>query len=112
MPLSVNHKRKESLYFQALARILHEQTKGPLLRKITLTGAKLSGDASHLELHYTTLSQKIKTEQALQKAVPFLRSRLAREVNPRLVPQLVFKFDTSLERGIKIDAILENLRKK
>lgn len=45
----------------------------------------------------------------LKKCSGFIRSQIAKKVNLRITPELVFLFDESLEYGSRIDAILESL---
>ena len=47
----------------------------------------------------------------LKKASGFVRSSLARKVNLRTTPEIVFMFDESIEYGAKIDEILKNITK-
>jgi len=48
----------------------------------------------------------------LKKCSGFIRSQIAKKVNLRITPELVFVFDESLEYGSRIDAILENISKE
>ena len=48
----------------------------------------------------------------LKKCSGFIRSQIAKKVNLRITPELIFLFDESLEYGSRIDAILENLAKE
>ena len=47
----------------------------------------------------------------LKKCSGFIRSMVAKDVNLRITPELVFIFDESLEYGSRIDAIIENITK-
>ena len=39
----------------------------------------------------------------------FIRTQIAKTVNLRITPQLVFEFDDSIEYGMKIDSILKEI---
>ena len=41
-----------------------------------------------------------------------MRSRIAKVINLRITPELVFEYDDSIVYGEKIDAILKNLKDK
>ena len=45
----------------------------------------------------------------LKESAGFIRSRLAKTVNLRITPELVFEIDDSLEYGARIDSILKEL---
>ena len=48
----------------------------------------------------------------LKKSSGHIRSILAKKVNLRITPELVFEFDESLEYGSRIDQILKDITKK
>ena len=49
--------------------------------------------------------------EALKQSAGFVRSLLAKRVNLRMTPELVFEQDDSMEYGMKIDSILKDLNK-
>ena len=49
---------------------------------------------------------------ALKKSSGFIRSELARSVNLRKTPELIFELDDSMEYGEKIDTILKRIMPK
>ena len=48
--------------------------------------------------------------EALNHAAGFLRSRLGRRVRMRRLPRLVFEHDRTLERALRIDALIGGTR--
>lgn len=48
----------------------------------------------------------------LKESSGFIRSRLAKTVNLRITPELVFEIDDSIEKGARIDSILKELNVK
>ena len=55
-------------------------------------------------------SKNIKdTMDGLKKSSGFIRSELAKRVNLRNTPELIFEIDDSLEYGAKIDSILKEI---
>ena len=58
-------------------------------------------------------SKNIKdTLAALKKSAGFIRSELAKRVNLRNTPEIIFELDDSLEYGAKIDSILKEIMPK
>lgn len=47
----------------------------------------------------------------LKKCSGFIRSMIAKRVNLRITPELVFLFDESIEYGSRIDSILQEITK-
>ena len=47
--------------------------------------------------------------KALKESAGFIRSQVARTVNLRITPELVFEYDDSIEHGERIDNILKQI---
>ena len=52
-----------------------------------------------------------KTIDAIQNSAGFIRSVIAKRINLRITPELVFEKDDSMEYGMRIDSIIKNLNK-
>ena len=52
------------------------------------------------------------TLAGLKKSSGYIRSELAKRVNLRNTPELIFELDDSIEYGTKIDAILKEIMPK
>ena len=50
--------------------------------------------------------------EGLQSAARFLRSRAARALSTRIVPELHFELDKGLEHAARINELLEGLRRE
>lgn len=53
---------------------------------------------------------RAKTQESLDRAKGFIKNQLASRVKMRKVPELVFKFDESYEKGMKIDDLLKDIK--
>ena len=80
---------------------------------ISVTKVKVSGDLKYAKVSVSILNSKnIKeTLAGLKKSSGFIRSELARSVNLRNTPEIIFIFDDSIEYGARIDTILKNVIK-
>ena len=80
---------------------------------VTVTKVKVSPDLKYARVYVSILNSKdvAKTLEGLKKSSGFMRSRLAKIINLRTTPELVFEQDDSLEYGQRIDNILKNLKK-
>jgi ribosome-binding factor A len=95
-----------------LSVILQSELKDPRIGFITVTGVEVTNDLSQAKVYLSVLGndeQKEETLKALAKANGFLRSELGRRVRLRHTPELVFKFDTSIEYGSRIEEMLRSL---
>ncbi len=106
-------ERLESDIERALSNILRQEVKNPHIDFVTITAVNLTKDLSYLTIYYTTLEdaqdKREQTQHALEKSNSFIRTALAKKINIRKMPQLRFRYDTSLETGNRIEQGLKNV---
>jgi ribosome-binding factor A len=95
-----------------LSQIIQSEIKDPRVGFMTLTGVELTNDLSQAKVYLSVMGteqQKSDTLKALEKASGYIRSELGKRVRLRKVPDLLFKFDASIDYGTKIESILHQL---
>ena len=98
-----------------ITQIISYELKNPeATGMMTVTKAKITPDLKYAKIYISVLNAKNtdKTIEALQASSGFIRSQIAKRINLRVTPELVFEKDDSLEYGARIDSILENLKKE
>ena len=93
-----------------LADLIRLEVKDPRVGFVTLTGVEVTRDYSHAKVFFTTLggeAQHEATGEGLRHAAGYLRSQLAHRLSIRVIPQLHFVFDESVERGIRVTRLIE-----
>lgn len=104
--------RIEEEYKKELSQIIGYELKNPnVTGLISVTKVKVTNDLKYAKIYISILNSKnIKdTIAGLKKSAGFIRSELARRVNLRSTPELIFELDDSLEYGAKIDSILKEI---
>jgi ribosome-binding factor A len=99
---------------QDLSELIARQVKDPGMGFITITEVKVSPDLQIARVYYTTLGDdkaRDQTRKALDRATPFLRRQVGQRLQLRRVPELQFVFDESVERGDRIERIIQDLHK-
>jgi len=99
---------------QELAELITRRVRDPGVGFITITEVKVSADLQVARAYYTTLGDeksRAETRKALDRATPFLRREIGQRLRLRRVPELHFHFDQSIERGDRIERILQELHK-
>lgn len=94
-----------------LSDIIRLELKDPRVGMITITDVEVSQDHAIARVFFTLLGDaaKIKeTGDALQHATGFLRTELAQRIKLRIVPQLQFKYDVSVERGMRVSRLIDD----
>ncbi len=97
-----------------LSQIISYELKNPeATGMISVTKVKITPDLKYAKVYVSILNSKSdeKTMEALKKSAGFIRSQIAKRVNLRITPELVFEKDDSMEYGMKIDSILKDLNK-
>lgn len=95
-----------------LSQIIQMELKDPRVGFITVTGVETTSDLSQARVYLSVLGsdeQKEASLKALEKATGFLRSELGKRMKLRHTPELLFKFDSSIEYGSRIETLLSDL---
>lgn len=91
-----------------LAGLIRLEVKDPRVQKVTITGVEVTNDYSHAKVFYTTLDGSNKhLQEGLERAAGFLRSQLAHAMKLRVIPQLHFVYDVSIERGSHLSQLID-----
>ena len=107
--------RIDEEYRKELSQIIGYELKNPnVTGLISITKVKVTNDLKYAKVYVSILNSKnIKdTLAGLKKSSGFIRSELARRVNLRNTPELIFELDDSIEYGSKIDTILKEIMQK
>ncbi len=78
----------------------------------TVSGVDVAPDLSHARLYVTHRAgpeEASRSVAALNRAAALLRRRLAAKLALRVMPELRFVYDASLDRGSAIEALLRRI---
>jgi len=95
-----------------LAQIIQQELRDPRLGLVTISAVEVSKDMSHAKVYITLMNPDQDVEgtlKVLKKASGFLRRALGKRIVLRVIPELHFVYDESLERGLRVDALLESV---
>ena len=98
-----------------LSQIISYEIKDPnLTGLISVTKAKITPDLKYAKIYVSILNSKNndKTLEGLKESSGYIRSQIAKRINLRITPELIFVLDDSIEYGEKIDSILKELKNK
>ena len=100
---------------QVIADALTREVRDPRVGFVTLTGVLVTNDLSHARIMVTVPGEeadKSRALEGLQSAAGFLRSRAARALTTRSVPELHFELDRGLEHAARISELLNDIRRE
>lgn len=111
--MGISLARLESNALRELAIILRNDAKNKHLSNVTVTEVRITNDLSYMTVYYTFYSGKEENYQkALEDCKGYLRSALAKKLNARKMPELIFKRDTSLDYGNHINDLIVGIHEK
>ena len=96
-----------------LSKLVTFELKNPKVTgMVSVTKVKITPDFKFAQVYVSLLNSKNvkKTMEGLKESSGFLKSQIARTVNLRITPELVFELDDSLEQGARIESILKELK--
>ncbi|MGH2496175.1 MAG: 30S ribosome-binding factor RbfA [Ktedonobacteraceae bacterium] len=112
MPNPHRQEKLGELFAAELSDLLRTRVKDPRVGFASITHVEVSGDYRHAKIYVSVMGseeERDNTMKALKHASGFLRHELASRITLRYMPEIVFKLDTSIEKGSRIlELIREN----
>ena len=112
-------RRKEKvneLVRDVLSEIIQREIKDPRLGFLSVTGVEVAADLSSARVFISVMGDETQQKDSLavlQRAKGFMRTELARRVRSmRHIPELIFKLDTSIQTGVRVFELLEQVKRE
>lgn len=108
------HEKVQEQLRREVSLIVHDELRDPRLGFITITRAELTPDLRYVKIFYSVLGKDQdykKCQEALDSALGFIRRLIGQRIRLRLVPEISFKEDRSGEYSIRIQEVLEEIKK-
>jgi ribosome-binding factor A len=109
--MSDRMRRVNAAVREVLAEAVGE-LRDPRIGFVTVTGVKTSADLRHARVFVSVLGSEAKREATLvglAAAHGVLQARIARELRLKRTPQLAFEYDPSVERGVRMSHLIDEL---
>ncbi len=99
-----------------LSEIIRTEVKDPRLNNvmISIVAAEVTADLKYCKAYVSVLGGEEKSKavlEGLNSAEGFLRKELARRVNLRNTPELRFVLDQSIEYGVNMSKLIDDVTK-
>ena len=91
------------------------ELKDPRIGLVTVTGVRVTPDLREATVYVSVLGGDRKrraTLAGLQSAHAVLQTRINRELTLKRTPQLTFQYDESVERGVRMSALIDELARE
>jgi ribosome-binding factor A len=93
-----------------LAELIRQEIKDPALGMVTLQEVRVVRDFSQAKVFFTALAARLSHKEIaahLNETAGHLRWLLGQRMVLRTVPKLIFVYDTSVEEGEHLSALIE-----
>lgn len=95
-----------------LMDIINNKLKDPRVGFLTITDVQPTNDLSLAKVYLTVLGsdkERENTFKGLEKAKGFIKSEIGQHMRLRIVPDLQFEYDESIEYGNRIERLIQDL---
>jgi ribosome-binding factor A len=109
--MSDRMRRVNAAVLEVLAEAVGE-LRDPRIGFVTVTGVETSADLRHAQVFVSVLGSERKrnaTLAGLAAAHGVLQARIAQELRLKRTPQLTFEYDPSVERGVRMSHLIDEL---
>ncbi len=92
-----------------LADLIQFEVSDPRVGLVTVSGVEVTRDMAHAKVYITMLESDHTVGEALvalNHAAGFLRVKLGKRMKLRITPQLTFLYDSSVENGANLNALI------
>lgn len=97
-----------------ISNIIYGGLNDPRLGFITITHVEITEDLRYAKVFFSVLGKEEdykKNKEVLDSALGFIRRLVAQRINLRLAPEIAFREDRSAEYSIKIQEVLDEIKK-
>lgn len=98
-----------------VSELFVKTVKDPRIGLITITRVTVTTDCRLARIHFSvpgSTEERERSLQGLDSAKGYIRRELARRLNLRYTPEILFQFDPSIEYAIHIEEVLQSLKKE
>jgi ribosome-binding factor A len=109
-------KRSEKvadLIHKEISEMLVKTIKDPRIGFVTITRVWVSEDYRSAKVYFSvpgTLEERQRSMEGLNSATGYVRRELGRRIRLRYTPEILFKFDPSIEYAIHIEEVFRHLK--
>jgi len=112
--VSMRTTRVNELLRAEISELLLREVKDPRVSRgmVTITEVQVTPDLRHAVVYVSHLGTEAERKEALEglkNSAHFLHRELVHRLSLRNVPELVFKFDPSIERGARLAELINQV---
>lgn len=114
--MSEKHRaRIEETIHHLIAGLLQRRTKDPRVSNVSVTKVELSKDYALARILYNIIGSAdeiAEVQRGLERGSGWMRNQIKSRLRLRTIPELVFEYDDSLDRAMRIEGLLEEIKRE
>ena len=107
--MTIKQERAAQLIHNIMSQLLMNEVSDPAIAGVTVTEVRVDREIEYADIYVHALDDQEDVMAGLARANGFLRRELAARTRFRRTPELHFHWDVVMERGERIDSILDSL---
>ena len=117
MPNNYRLAKVSSLLKKEITLILQNDLENNLIRDhfVNISKIDLSGDLQHCKIYITSTAEEEVRQEIVDKlntAKSLIRRNLGKRIEMRRIPEIIFKEDIVLDKGLSVLKLLDELKNK
>lgn len=113
---SIKNSRINEEVQKELSKIISQEIKDPRIHPMTsVVSVEVTPDLKYAKVYISVLGDeeaRKNTHDGLKSAAPYIRGCLAKSINLRNTPQLTFVMDQSIEYGVTMSKLIDDVNKQ
>jgi len=110
-------EKVSSLLKKEITLIMQNDLENELIRDhfVNISKIDLSGDLQHCKIYVTSRAEELVRKEIVESlniAKSFIRHNLGKRIEMRRVPEIIFKDDILIDKGLSVLKLLEELKNK
>ena len=117
MPNNYRIQKVSSLLKKEITLIMQNDLENDLIRDhfVNISKIDLSGDLQHCKIYITSTAEELLRKEIVESlniAKSFIRHNLGKRIEMRRVPEIIFKDDIVIDKGLSVLKLLDKLKNK
>jgi ribosome-binding factor A len=105
-------ERASQQLHEVIASLLLVDIDDPRVQSVQVIDVEVSPDLGNAKVFYVMLDQRepnSDVQEGLERAVGYMKREIGKRLELRVVPNLTFEYDESVERGRRMEELLSDL---
>jgi len=117
MPNNYRIEKVSSLLKREITLIMQNDLENDLIRDhfVNISKIDLSGDLQRCKIYITSRAEELVRKEIIESlniAKSFIRHNLGKRIEMRRVPEIIFKDDIVIDKGLSVLKLLDELKNK